>query len=341
MNEHITTRLSWLRARRLTLLVMTMVSTGLLVAQLASPTAAAGDARRPVRAVATFAILTDFVANVGGDAVEVVSIVGPGMDPHVYQPTPSDGRVIAGADIVFENGAGYEGWLERLISASGYVGPRVVASHGVRLRKSRAHTALHQREAGASGNTALSGGGHPHDHGMFDPHAWLNPLNGIIYVENVRLGLCEVAPHDCARFTANAADYVARVRSLHTQLTGLFAAKPGGHRIVTSHDAFGYFADVYGLDMRAVQPASTESEASARDVAAIVRQIREFGASALFFESLTDRRLIEQIARETGLKPGGTLFVDGLSTSDGPAPTYLDMVRHNGMTIMAALRARS
>lgn len=283
--------------------------------------------RQPIDVIATFSILADMARRVGGEHVTVTAIVGPDGDAHVYEPTPADAKAVTSADLVVVNGLGFEGWLERLIKAAGYQGLVAVASEGV------APLTLDDDEHGEEHASV----GH-HDHGMVDPHAWQSLANGRRYVTNIAEALKAVDPVHAAAYDANAAAFLEEIEALDREMHAAFAAlPPERRRIVTSHDAFGYFAAAYGLEVIAPQGVSTESEASAADVARLIRQIREAGIPAVFVETITDPRLIQQITRETGAKVGGSLYSDALSGASGPAPTYLDMFRHNLTTLLGAL----
>ena len=270
----------------------------------------AGRARDRLRAVATFSILGDLVKNVGGEHAEVATLVGPNGDVHVYAPTPADARTLAAADVVFVNGLGLEGWLDRLIAASGSKAPVVVASVGI-----------HPREiTDERGSNRLVG----------DPHAWQSVANAEIYVANIRDGLIAADPAGKESYQANAAAYLATLDALDREIKAAIAAIPADRRkIITAHKAFGYFGDAYGLNFIAPEGASTDAEPSARDVANIITQIRVQKIAAVFMENITDPRLMQRIAAETGAKMGGTIYSDALSPPNGPAATYIDMMRHN------------
>lgn len=289
--------------------------------------------------VASFSILGDMMAEVGGDRVAVTMLVGPDGDAHVYQPTPADAQMIAGASLVVVNGLGFEGWLDRLIEASEYKGPVVVATTGV--------TALEMAKEGhddhAEGEAHADGEAHEHDHeghdyGGPDPHAWQSLANARLYVANIEAGLTAADPEGAATYAANAAAYLAEIDAVEVEVVAAIAALPEARRsVVTSHDAFGYFAAAYGLTFHAPEGVSTESEASAADVAALITQMKAESITAVFVENISDSRLLEQITAETGAAIGGTLFSDALSGPDGPAATYLGMMRHNVATLIAAL----
>ena len=288
-----------------------------LVLGLAGGAEAAGK----VKAVASFSILADMVKQVGGDRVEVITLVGPDGDAHVYEPTPANAKNLASANILFTNGLGFEGWMDRLEKSSGFKGKVVVASTGVEPRTM-------VEEEGGKKET------------ITDPHAWQSLANGKLYVANIRDGLIAVDPEGKATYEANANTYLDAIAKEETDVKAALAALPKERRkIITSHDAFGYFGAAYGLEVIAPEGVSTESEASAQDVAKIIRQIKAEKIPAVFMENITDHRLLDQIASETNAKIGGTLYTDALSLPDGPAGTYLDMFRNNIETLTAALAA--
>ena len=275
-------------------------------------------AQTKIPVVATFTILADLVRQVGGDRVEVVSLVGPNGDVHAYAPSPADSRKLAGARLIVENGLNLEGWISRLAKASASKARIVIASNRVALRKEEA--------------------GHEHEHGGADPHAWQNVLNAKIYVANILDGLIAVDPSGKADYEARAKAYLDRLDALDAEVRAAVAnIPPDRRRIVTTHDAFGYFGQAYGLELAAPTGVSTETAVSAKDVARIIAQIKKDSFPAVFLENVSDVRLIDQIARETGAKIGGALYSDSLSAPDGPAGTYIDMVRHNISELTKAL----
>jgi len=279
----------------------------------------AAQAADKLKAVASFSILADMVRNVGGDRVDVTALVDPDGDAHVYEPTPADARNVAAAKILFVNGLGFEGWMDRLEKSSGFKGKLVVASKGVQPRQ------MVEAEGGKTEE-------------ITDPHAWQSLANGKLYVANIRDGLIAVDPDGKATYAANAAKYLGQITAEETAVQEALGKLPAERRkIITSHDAFGYFGAAYGLAVIAPEGVSTESEASAQDVAKIIRQIKAEKVPAVFMENIADHRLLDQISRETGAKIGGILYTDALSPPDGPADTYLDMFRHNVETLTAAL----
>jgi zinc/manganese transport system substrate-binding protein len=274
-----------------------------------APTALAAD---KIKAVATFSILGDMVSNVGGDLVEVTTIVGPNVDTHVYEPNPGDATALTKGQIFFVNGLGFEGWMERLVESTGFKGETVVASTGITPRTMMEDNAEET-----------------------DPHAWQNLSNGLVYVKNIADGLCKVDAADCDTFKKNAKAYSAQITALDAEVKAKIAAVPETKRkVITTHDAFGYFGAAYGVTFMAPEGVSTESEASAADVAKLIEQIRKEGVTALFIENMSDPRLLEQIAKETGVNVGGSLFSDALSKKGEGGETYLDMFKHN-ITLLA------
>ncbi|WP_334135119.1 metal ABC transporter substrate-binding protein [Tepidimonas sp.] len=285
-----------------------------------------------VRAVASFSILGDMVRQVGGERVEVDVLVGPGNDAHVFQPAPVHAKQVAQAQVVFLNGLGFEGWMQRLLQSADFRGQRVVVSEGIEPLRltSKGHAHGHSH-----GHTH---GGKADGHGGVDPHAWQSVANAVTYVANIARGLCAVDAAGCDAYRRNAEAYTKELQALDAEIRAAWAAiEPTRRKVVTSHDAFGYYARAYGVRFLAPRGVSTDSEPSARAVAALVRQIRQENIRALFVEGLTDPRLIEQIGRETGVRPAGTLFADTLSHSSGPAPTYVAMMRYNTQAMVRAI----
>lgn len=314
---------------------------GTLAAGLSLPMAGPALAQAPAQkmpVVASFSILGDFVKQVGGDRVAVTTIVGPNGDAHVYQPTPADAKAVAAAKVVFVNGLGFEGWMDRLIKASGTKAPIVVATKGITPRTGFVDHDDDEKPKGKGKDKhdhAKEGG---HDHGGIDPHAWQSIANAKIYVANVRDGLIAADPDGRDAYTANAAAYTAKLDALEAEVKSSMAKIPADQRrIITSHDAFGYFGEAYGLTLIAPEGVSTESEASAKDVGRIIRQIKAQKIPAVFVENVTDPRLIQRIAKESGAKVGGTLYSDALSDDKGPASTYIDMMHSNVRELSTAL----
>lgn len=292
----------------------------------------------PVKVVATFTILGDMVRQIGGDEVAVTTLVGPDGDAHFYEPTPADARALGTANLVVVNGLGMEGWIDRLVKTSGYKGPVTVTSTGV---KPIAGEEEHD-EAGHKDHGHDHGPDHGHDHGAHDPHAWQSVANAKIYADNILKGLVAAAPAKADTLRANHAAYRARLDAVEAEIKAALKPIPRRDRkIVTSHDAFGYYGKAYGVTFLAPVGMSTEAEASAGDIAKLIRQIKKEKIKAVFVETIADPRLLEQIARETGARIGGRVYSDALSAADGPAATYIDMMRHNLSQFTKALAPAS
>jgi zinc/manganese transport system substrate-binding protein len=276
-------------------------------------------AQDKVKVVTTFSILADLAKNVGGDRVEIVSLVPVNGDAHVYAPSPADAKKLADARVVFTNGLGFEGWIPRLVKASGTKAAVIVATKGIKPRK-------------------MEEDGHGHGHAEADPHAWQSVANAKLYVANIRDALIAADPAGKGTYDDNATTYTNKLDRLETEVKSEVARIPADRRrIITTHDAFGYFKAAYGVDFIAPQGVSTESEASAKDVAKIITQIKKQKIPAVFVENISNPALLERIAAETGAKIGGTLYSDALTDEKGKAPTYIDMMKHNIRTLSAAL----
>lgn len=271
---------------------------------------------KPIEAVASFTVIADMVHNVGGERVHVTSLIGPNGDPHVYEPTPNDAQSLKNADIVFVSGLHLEGWLDRLIAASGYSRAPIVLSTGITTRS--------MEEDGER---------------ITDPHAWNSAANGVVYVRNIVSALSQADPADSSEYQTNGERYIAELQKLDSYARTQVQTIPKAQRkVLTSHDAFGYFGDAYGVTFLAPLGFSTETEASAADIAKLIRQIKAEHVSAYFFESSGDPRLVKQIANASGAQPGGELYVESLSPTDGPANTYAKMFRYNVDKLVTAMK---
>lgn len=360
----------------------------------------------PIKAIATFSILGDMVATVGGDRVAVTTLVGPDSDTHIYNPTPADAKNILEADILFVNGFEFEGWLDRLIDASGYKGKIVVATTGIKglsfadkeehgdhakhddehkdehddhdkhgdAHKDEHDDHDHEKHGDAhkdehdehghdkhadkhedehddhdkhakhddehEGEHEDEHGHHHHHHGDTDPHAWHSLAHAKTYINNITQALQQADPKGSDEYDANRDAYLEKIALLEWLVTKTLDKLPEDRRtVVTSHDAFGYFAKSYGLRFIAPQGMSTKTEASAKNVALLIEQIRDENIKALFIENMVSSRLLEQIADESGAKIGGKLYSDALSRSDAEAGTYLKMMKHNILTVYQTLKA--
>ena len=280
---------------------------------------AAVQAQDRLKVIATFSILGDVVKNIGGDRIDMNMLVGPNADAHVYSPSPADAKKLADAKLVVINGLGYEGWIGRLVRASGSKAPVVTAAKGV--------------------NPIRAAGGHGHGHSHdSDPHAWQSIANVKVYATNIRDGLIAADPAGKAAYEANAAAYLARLDELEKEVRDTVAKIPADRRkVITTHDAFGYFSAAYGVQFIAPIGAGGNAEPSAKDVAKIIAQVKRQKIPAVFLENISDQGIMQQIARETGAKIGGTLYSDALSNAGGPAATYIDMMRHNVGELAKAL----
>ncbi|WP_137817502.1 metal ABC transporter substrate-binding protein [Pseudomonas sp. 2FG] len=271
-------------------------------------------AAEKLKVVTSFSILADMTRHIGGEHIQLRKMVGADADAHTYEPTPDDAKALLKADVVIENGLGFEPWLERLIASTASKAKRVVASRGVVPR-------------------ALDQGGQS----MPDPHAWHNLANAELYVNNIAQALSGADPAHAQDYSQNGQAYLQKIYPLLALAKLQLGNLPAGSRnIVTSHDAFGYLGQAYGIRFMAPQGLSTESEPSAAEVAGLIRQIRQEHIKAVFVENIKDSRLLEQIAQESGTQIGGTLYSDALAAS-GPASTFIGLFEHNLKTLHQAL----
>src|ERR1700719_1138919 len=265
---------------------------------------AGAQAADKIKVATSFSVLGDMVKQIGGDRVEVTSFVGPNGDAHVYEPTPGDAKTLLDAKILVVNGLGLEGWMSRLQKSSGFKGQVVTTTKGIKTR---------QMEEEEKGKTRK----------ITDPHAWQSLVNGRVYVQNIRDGLVAADPAGKETYEANATKFLADIDAVEKTVKDSIAKLPPARRkIITTHDAFGYFGATYGMEFIAPEGVSTESEASAKDVAKIIRQIKAEKIPAVFLENVTDHRLLDQIARETKAKIRGTLYSVALSDATGPPAPY-------------------
>lgn len=341
---------SILPARRRALLAMAGVC---LSAVLGTAQAA-----EPLKVVASFSILGDIVREVGGADISLTTLVGPDGDAHGYEPTPGDAKKLADARVLVVNGLDFETWLPKLTKASGFAGQTVTASKGVTPRKFAGHGDGHDHDHKDDHDHDHKDGhdhkhahdddhdhdhdhksGHHHHHGDADPHAWQSLANGVIYARNVADGLAAADPEHAQAYRQRADAYIAKLQTLDASLRKTFAAIGADRRkVVTSHDAFGYFGDAYGVTFIPAMGVSTDAEPSAREVAAIIEQVRRDKVPAVFVENISSPKLVQQIARETGAKVGGTLYSDALSKPGQPGATYLEMFEWNARQLAAALQ---
>lgn len=284
-------------------------------------------AQEPLPVVASFSIIGDLVKQIGGDRVRVVTIVGPNADAHGYQPRPADAKAVADAKLLVVNGLGFDPWMQRLQKSSGSKATLIVASAAIKPMK--------DTDDG-------HGHGHGHGHGDTDPHAWHDPTNLKLYARTIRDALVAADPAGRAAYDERLASYDQALTALDTENRAALAnIAPERRKIVTAHDAFAYLGRAYGIQFLAPQGVSTESQPSAKDIARIIRYIRETKAPAVFIETIADPRQMERIAQESGAKIGGKLYSDALSPPDGPAGTTIDMIRTNIKELSKALAPQS
>ena len=290
-----------------------------LIAGLAAVSLAFGTAQSAdkVPVTATFSILGDLVRVVGGERVSVTTLVGPDEDAHVFEPKPANARAIVQSRLLVVNGLGFEPWAQKLVRSAGFKGDTLVASKGIKPR-------LMANEKGRDET---------------DPHAWQDPLNVMVYARNIAGSLAKVDPAGAAVYQANADNYVKDLQALDAETKAQFAAIPADKRkVITSHDAFGYFGAQYQVKFLAPQGMSTDGEPSARQVALLIRQIQREKIKAVFVENMSSPRLLAQLSKDAGAIAGPALFVDALSAAGGPADTYLKLIRHNAMQLAAGMR---
>jgi zinc/manganese transport system substrate-binding protein len=292
-----------------------MKRTGIILA-LTLSALSQGVMAKTLNVVASFSVLGDMVSQVGGEHVHVDTLVGPDGDPHTFEPSPQDSVLLSKADVVVVNGLGLEGWIDRLVKASGFKGELVVASQGVKT-----HTLDEEGQI------------------VTDPHAWNSAANGARYAQNILAGLVKADPQDEAALNASGQKYIAQLQQMDGWAKARFSAIPLAKRkVLTSHDAFGYFGRAYGVTFMAPQGLSSESEASAAQVGALIQQIKADGVHTWFMENQLDPRLVKQIASATGAQPGGELYPEALSKPGGVADSYIKMFRHNVETLANSMK---
>ena len=290
-----------------------LLASATALALLSAPAHAAD----PLPVTASFSILGDLVRVVGAERVAVTTLVGPDEDAHVFEPKPSDVKTILGSKLLVTNGLGFEPWAGKLAKSAGYKGEFVIASKGVKGR-------------------AMAD---EHGHAESDPHAWQNPNNVVLYVRNIAAGLSRVDPAGASAYQANAEAYVKELLALDSWAKEQFAAIPAVKRkVITSHDAFGYFAAHYGIKFLAPQGVSTEAEPSAKQVAQLIRQLQREKIKAVFVENMTNPKLLAQLSKDAGVTVGTALYADALSAPGKPGSTYLQMVRHNVTQLAAGMK---
>lgn len=274
---------------------------------------------KDLKIVTTFSVLADMVKEIGGDHVKVYALVGANGDPHIYEPTPNDSSTLAKAEIIFVNGLGLEGWIDRLIIASGYEGKIIIVSDGIKVK-----------------NIANE---HEKDNFVHDPHAWTSPMNGIIYARNIQTALIDNDPSNANDYRINGERYINELKKLDNWIRQEISnITPAKRKIVTSHKSFGYLGFDYGINFLSPVGFSTESEASAKQVATLIDQIRHEEIKTIFIENSNNDQLIKQVAHETGINLGQKLYPESLSGIDGPANSYINMIKYNIMTMKTEMQ---
>lgn len=283
---------------------------------VASLFAAFPSAAEKLKVVATFSILGDFAEQVGGESIDLTTLVGPDADAHAFEPNAADARKVATAQLLLINGLAFDDWAHRLMRASASRAKIIGVSRGVQAAE----------------------GHHAHDHGHADPHAWQDVRNVLIYVANIERAFGAADPANATAYAANAAAYREKLLVLNKDIrTSLARIPQQRRRAVTTHGSFAYFERAYDVEFTSPLGTSTEEQPSAKALARLISAIRQSRVKALFLENAADPRLMRQVARETGVTLGGTLYADALSTKDGPAPTYIALMRHNLRLLTGAM----
>jgi len=293
---------------------------------------------KPMPVVASFSVLGDMVAEIGGDFVQLTNIIGLGGDAHAFEPTPEHVRALAQAKVLVVNGLDFEAWLPRLVAAANFKGLQIVASQGIEPRQLDSDS-THFDHGHSHAATEKPAGPHAGLHaGEVDPHAWQSLTNGMTYARNIAAGLSKADPANAATYAARAERYIEEMKKLDIQVRhALGQIPPEKRKVVVPHDSLGYFGREYGIELIPIAGISSQAETSARNVAAIIDQIRKVGGAAVFLEGTANPKLAEQIARETGATVGGTLYADTLGEPDQPAGTYLGMFKWNAGQLIYAL----
>jgi ABC-type Zn uptake system ZnuABC Zn-binding protein ZnuA len=306
---------------------------GALLAVLAFPASARAQTPvvAPLHVVATFSVLGDLTQAVGGENIQLTTLIGPGVDAHTYDPSPADLAMLEQADVIVENGLGFEPWLDNFLDSTNFQGERIIASEGITPR--HADETEHDDEEHEG----------DHDHGGDDPHVWHSVPNAMVMVENIRDGLQAADPDRASAYDASAAAKIADLQELDAWVREQVATLPEERRkLVTSHDTFGYFADTYGFQIIGTALGSLSTEAgdpSARQIAQLIAQIQEAGVPAIFAENVANPDLMEAIAAEAGVALAPPLYSDALGAPGTPGDTYDGMMRSNVETIVQALSA--
>ncbi len=275
-----------------------------------------GWSQQKPKVVVTASMIADMVENVAGDLVDLTCIVPIGSDPHLYEPTPKDARIVAEADILFKNGLTFEGWLNELIENAGSKAVVVTVTEGVKPIESLVYQ------------------------NATDPHAWMDAENAMIYVDNITKTLVEFDPDNASIYQQKQDQYRKQIRAIDEYIKTQISYIPEEKRIlITSHDAFQYYGRKYGLKLESVMGTSTDADVQTADIVRLNEVIRTSKIPAVFIESTINPKILEQLARDNKIRVGGKLYADSIGDKDSPAPSYIAMLRHNTDIIVSALTA--
>ncbi|MBT8219661.1 MAG: metal ABC transporter substrate-binding protein [Bacteroidia bacterium] len=267
------------------------------------------------KVLATASMIADMAQNIAGDRLMIECIVPIGGDPHLYDPIPEDARKAANADLIIKNGLTFEGWLNELIDNSGTKAKQVLVTEGIDAVESLAYK-----------NSA-------------DPHAWMNAMNGIIYVENITKALIELDPEGEQTYRINSETYIKKLQTLDQYIQDRVEEIPENNRVlITSHDAFQYYGRKYGIELEAILGTSTDAEEQTSDIMRVINVIRSRNIPAVFIESTVNPKLLQQIAEDNSVKIGGQLYADSIGDKDSPASSYYDMLKYNTDVIVEGLK---
>jgi ABC-type Zn uptake system ZnuABC Zn-binding protein ZnuA len=321
-----------------------IVTAGLTACNGAAPApTAVPDSTARLKVVATYSVLADLVRNVGGNQIELRTLVGPGADTHTFEPSPADGVAVSEAALLFENGLGFEVWLDDLYLSSDSSAKRVMVSEGIEPLEAPegGHHDEEEQESTETPHAEGTQAGHEHEHGEFDPHLWHSVTNAIQMVKNIRAALANADPANAALYQSNADAYIVELQALDAWVFEQVKSVPEARRkLVTTHDTSGYFAARYGFEiLGTVLPTSTEGASlSAQELAALVEAVRAAGVPAVFAENVSSNALLKQVATEAGVKVVAALYTDALGEPGSEGDTYLKMMRFNVTTIVGALK---
>lgn len=291
-----------------------MIKHILLVACFAACFTLHSIAQQKLKVVSSCSIFEDMAKNIGGDLVEIESIVPIGGDPHLHSPTPRDARIVQAADLILINGLTFEGWIEELIENSGTKGETILITKGVKPIESQIYA------------------------GSADPHAWMNAENGLIYIKNITEAFVQADPANKDRYQANYDSYKTEISDMHASIQSKMGRIPEWKRVlITSHDAFSYFGNAYGLQVEPIIGVSTEADVQTSDMIRVAKTIKEKKVPAVFVESTINPKILQQIAKDNDVRVGGELYADSLGEPGSKGDTYLGMLSHNAKTIVRGL----